>query len=85
MLFSVSAYLWIPKKVTVVCDIVFCILELVLLVIFKSREWRSIVVWISEQEIRAKWLLSSPDNLNDIVPLQDSIKMNYTEMEFKIK
>jgi len=54
MLFSVSAYLWIPKKVTVVCDIVFCILELVLLVIFKSREWRSIVVWISEQEIRAK-------------------------------
>jgi len=69
----VSACLWIPKNVTVICNILFCFLELVILVIFKSREWTSVVVWISKQEIRAMLLLSRPDNLEGIAPLEDSI------------
>lgn len=84
MLFSVSTYLWIPKKMTVLRDTVFCIRELLLLMLFKSREWTSILVWISKQEIRAKLRLSSPNNLDGIVPLQDIIKMNFTELGLSV-
>jgi hypothetical protein len=84
MLFIMLANLWVPKKVTVLSDIVLCILELLLLVIFKSREWTKVVVWISKHEIQAIWLLSSPDHLDGIVPLQDCIKMNFVEMDLSV-